>query len=269
MHPYPHLLTATDELEGLRILLECILTSGRRNGAYLEIVGCLLSIDFRQNRWEDFCNLRGAYLEAGGEICRAGWDRATRVYTNRADKPTKPSYLNRLVAFPDKPRKWTSATKGLNQIEKISIELAKKPGFSNLSFVILRPADLYDQFRPGYVPCAIAGDFKFREGRIDLSVMFRTSDALAVGYADIYYMRLLQMQVLRLAKEKAMNVTLDEAEIGMLNMYLCRTFVQRTRTSKNGVRMDGLKAANAVVGLIKAHQIAPPDEPTPLGQLRL
>ena len=230
MHPYPHFLTADDELGGLRILLESILSSGRRNGTYLEIVGCLLSINFRQDRWEDFCKFREGYFGAGGEFSRKGWDRATRVYTTRTDKPTKPSYLNPLVAFPDKPRKWTSATKGLNQIEKISMERARKPGFSNLSFVILRPADLHDQFRPGYVPCAIAGDFKFRDGRIDLNVMFRTSDAPAVGYADIYYMRQLQMRVLNLAK--TLNASLTTAELGLLNMYLCRLYPANTDKQK-------------------------------------
>ena len=239
-------------MEGLRGLLERILTSGRRNGSYLEIVGCLLSMDFQQNRWKTFCGLREAYLEAGGGFSRTGWVRATRVYTTCTDKPTKPSYLKRLVAFPDKTRKETASKEGLDQIEKISMELAKKPGFSNLSFVILRPADLHDQFRPGYVPCAIAGDFKFREGRIDLNVMFRTSDALSVGYADIYYMRQLQMQVLRLAQEKTANAALKRAEIGMLNMYLCRTYIQRTRISKSGMRMDGLKAAEAIIELLKA-----------------
>src|SRR5258705_13100246 len=129
---YPHLLTANTELDGLRVLLECILTSGSRNGIYLEIVGCLLSIDFHGDRWKDFCNFRDDYLDAGGEFARTGWSRATRVYTTPTDKPTKPSYLKRLVAYPDRPRK--SGTGELNQIEKISIELAKKPGFRNLSF---------------------------------------------------------------------------------------------------------------------------------------
>jgi len=109
------------------------------------------------------------------------WNRATRVYTTCTDRPTRPSYLKRLLAFPDRPRNRASGADGLNQIEKISMEFAKKPGFSNLSFIILRPADLHDQFRPGYVPCAIAGDFKFRDGRIDFNVMFHTSDALALG----------------------------------------------------------------------------------------
>ena len=97
--------------------------------------------------------------------------------------------------------------------------------------------------------------------------MFRTSDALAIGYADIYYMRQLQIQVLRLAKARTMNAALNKTEIGMLNMYLCRTYIQRTRTSKSGVRIDGLEAANAVVRLIKAQRIAGPNGLSPLGQL--
>src|SRR5438132_12848285 len=116
MDLHPQLLTANDELEGLGLLLERILSSGRRNGIYLEIVGCLLSIDFRPDRWEDFRRFREEYLVAGGEFSRKGWERATRVYTDRKDRRTKPSYLNRLVAFPDKTRKWPSVTKGLNQI---------------------------------------------------------------------------------------------------------------------------------------------------------
>jgi hypothetical protein len=248
---HPQLVLANGELEGLCLLLERILSSGQRNGTYLEIVGCLLSIEFSQEGWNAFCRLRKSYLAAGGEFSHKGWERATRVYTTRVDKPTKPSYLNRLVAFPDMPRRGTSQAPGLNQIEKISIELARKPGFSNLSFVILRPADLHDQFRPGYVPCAIAGDFKFRNATLDLNVMFCTSDALAVGYADIYYMRRLQMQVLEQAS--LLNASLNTAKIGLLNMYLCRTYVQRTRTNKSGLRMDGLKAASAVIELINSH----------------
>jgi hypothetical protein len=248
MRQQPQLITAGDELSGFADLLNSILTSGRRNGVYHELLGCLFSIDFHQSGWREFCNFREIYLEATGDLARTGWERATRVYTNRADRPTKPSYLGRLVAFPDVPRKPLSGGKSLNQIDKISIELAKKPGLSNLSFVILRPADLYDQFRPGYVPCAIAGDFKLREKRLDLNVMFRTSDALFVGYADIYYVRRLQMQILDGAR--LFNDSLKDAEIGLLNMYLCRTYIQRTGRTKKGVRIDGLKSARAVIHLI-------------------
>lgn len=81
-----------------------------------------------------------------------------------------------------------------------------------------------------------------------------------MGYAYIYYLRQLQMEVLRLAKERTTNSGLRKAGIGMLNMYLCRSYIQRTRTTKSGVRMDGLKAADSVVRLIRAYQAARPFE---------
>ena len=112
---------------------------------------------------------------------------------------------------------------------KISEELGKKPGYSNLSFVILRPADLHDQFRPGYVPCPIAGDFKFRDGRLNLSVMFRTNDAFSVGYADIYYLRCLQLEILDMAQSYTNKKNLMEGKIGDLSLYFSRTYVEKSK----------------------------------------
>lgn len=88
--------------------------------------------------------------------------------------------------------------------------------------------------------------------------MFRTSDALAIGYADIYYMRQLQIEVLGLAKQRTTHVVLRKGEVGMLNMYLCRSYIQRTCTTKSGAHMDGVKAANAVVRLIRTHKVGRP-----------
>jgi len=252
-----HLIEAFDEFSALRDLLRLILSEGEKNGNYLEILGCLLSIRFEERQWERFCAFRDDYLRAGGEPTEVGWARATRVYTTQTDKPTKPSYLKRLTAYPDTPRRTVTSASGLNQLQKISHEIAKKPGYSNLSFVILRPADLHDQFRPGYVPCAIAGDFKFRGGMLDLSVMFRTSDALGLGYADIYYMRQLQLEVLTNAQEQSHSQELREADVGYLNMYLARAYVERTRTVPAGPA-QGVKRISLiplVEGLIRELEI--------------
>ncbi|HKH38299.1 MAG TPA: hypothetical protein VKA82_14150 [Rubrobacter sp.] len=212
--------------------MRLISEEGKPNGNYLEILNCLLSIEYHPADWQHFCDFRQDFLRVGGGVAEKGWSRASRVYTVPKDSPTKPSYLKRLIDYPDRPRKAVADQGGLDQLAKIAIELAKKPGYSNLSFVFLRPADLHDQFRPGYVPCPIAGDFKFRDGKLQLSVMFRTNDAFAVGYADLYYMRQIQLDVLKEAQRLTESDTLQYGKPGNLNMFFARTYIEKSKVIK-------------------------------------
>ncbi|MFB0520564.1 MAG: hypothetical protein ACETWD_03930 [Desulfatiglandales bacterium] len=237
-----HLITAQNELHGLHDLLGLILHKGAANGNYLELLDCLLTIPFAQSSWQRYCRFKDEFLKVGGEIARIGWEKVTRVYTNESDRHTKPSYLGRLIAYPDRPRNAKGVSPGLNQINKITTELAKKPGYSNLSFVFLRPADLHDQVRPGYVPCAIAGDFKFRDGQFHMNVMFRTSDAFAVAYGDVYYLRQLQIKVLTQAQNQTAHIALRDGRVGNLTLYFCRSYIERSRK----VRMKGRSSSKRV-----------------------
>lgn len=248
-----HLLIAKDELWALHDLLQLILREGNANGNYLEVLSCLLTIQFDSSGWESFCRFRDDLLRIGGDTVVSGWQKASRVYNSKEDRPTKPSYLKRLTAYPDRPRKCELESREFNQLDKICIELASKPGYSNLSFVIFRPADLYDQFRPGYVPCPIAGDFKFREGRLNLSVMFRTNDAFAVGYADIYNLRLLQQKILLKAQQYTTKTSLKEGQIGDLNLYFSRTFVEKYKTlrDKNNHNLKRVKVIPMIENVLK------------------
>lgn len=222
-----YLITARNEFEGLSRLLYLILEEGKPNGNYLEIVSCLLTISYNSAGLARFHAFHEKFLNITGQTGRDGWNRATRVYTTTRDLPSKPSYLRRLVEYPDQPRKSQESVSHVNQIDNIASELAKKPGFNILSFVFLRPADLIDKFRPGYVPCPIAGDFKFRDGKLHLSVMFRTSNAFAVGYADIFYLREIQKTVLEQAKRRSPGGRIHKGDIGDLNLYFSRTYVEK------------------------------------------
>jgi thymidylate synthase len=225
------LIQARDELDALGALLEHILSEGTRTGNYLEVTNLLLEIAFDEASWGHFCSFKERYLEIAGTFGRTGWKRATRVYTETVDRPSKPSYRRRLVDFPDTPRRGEPGDT-INQLDKIASLLASKPGYSNLSFVVLRPADLFDQFRPGYVPCPIAGDFKLRDGRLGLSVMFRTNDALSVAYADIHYLRLLQMEVLEAAQSRSAARRLHCAQVGNLYLYFSRAYIEKSKRLK-------------------------------------
>jgi hypothetical protein len=121
-----YFLDANDELCALHDLLLLIMQNGKANGNCLEVLNCLLTIHYDPNAWEDFCSIREDFLHIGDEPARIGWDKASRVYTSRMDRPTKPSYLKRLEAYPDRPRRCDKKSIELNQIEKIAIELAKK-----------------------------------------------------------------------------------------------------------------------------------------------
>ena len=228
-----YLITTRNELEGLSRLLRLVLGNGRVNGNYLEILSCLLTIHYEQDGLVRFRAFHDKFLDITGQIGREGWNKATRVYTTNKDRVTKPSYLRRLLEYPDTSRKSENSTQYISQIDTISSEMAKKPGYSILSFVFLRPADLVDKFRPGYVPCPLAGDFKFRDGRLHLGVMFRTSDAFGVGYADIFYLRAMQETVLQKAKEKSSLERIHAGEIGDLNLYFSRTYIERSHQLKD------------------------------------
>jgi hypothetical protein len=225
-----HLLDCRSELHALLALNELVLKEGLSNGNCREVLSCLVQIPFNEKAWRRFRSFEKRFLKVGGRIAKSGWFRATRVYTNPKNYPQKPSYLARLIDYPDKPRRTPKLVLGLNQLDKISNELAQRPGLSNLSFVVLRAADLFDQTRPGYVPCVIAGDFKFRCGELHLNVMLRTSDVFSVMYADIFYLRQIQSQVLGTARKFTRNKELKNGKVGNLNLYLSRAFIKKSHS---------------------------------------
>jgi len=63
------------ELGAYRQLLECIQENGERNGNFLEIRGCLLTINYNKENWQKFVIYRKSYLKLGKGIIRRGWDR--------------------------------------------------------------------------------------------------------------------------------------------------------------------------------------------------
>ena len=233
---------AKGEIEALIALLQEIKKNGKHVNNYLEKTDLLLKISYRKEEWERFVNFKKKYFDITNPVGELGWKKATTVYTKTTDRPVKPSYRKRLVAYPDQPKR-PKTTDNINQIKKITSLLASKPGYSNLSFVFLRPADLYDQFRPGYVPCPIAGDVKFRHGKLNLSIMFRTNNALTVGYADLFYLRELQKEIFEKAKMQTSAQRLLDGELGSISIFFCRSFIEK-RINQN---QNGLILAQALI----------------------
>lgn len=243
---------ANSESDGLARAIAITLEEGCRQGDKIEKLCFLVSVPFEEMAWKKYRNFQQDYVEFSNSLGLHGWQRATRVYTDPRDRPTKPSYLKRLVAFPDRHRRSPQSEVSINQINTIVHKLAAKPGYSLLSFVFLRPADLHDQFRAGYVPCPIAGDFKYRNGQLHLNVMFRTCDLLAVGYADIFYLRQLQLDVLSEAKQITQRSDLSSGVPGDLNLFFGRAYVParvKLDPNKRGTT-SGVTVAKKLIALL-------------------
>ena len=187
------------ELIGLAKLLSLILDNGKLNGRYVEISPCLLSMNYNETKWEEYKNFKEAYLKITNKIGSRGILKATRVFETLKNTSSKPSYLSRLTEYRDYSYK-NKESFYVNQIETIAKQLSLNPGYSCLSFVLLRPTDLIDKVRPGYVPCIIGGDLKFRDKKLTMNVMLRSFDSLGSGYADIFYLRNLQRDILEKAR---------------------------------------------------------------------
>jgi len=68
-----------------------------------------------------------------------------------------------------------------------------------------------------------------------LSVFFRTHDAYRLGLPDLFFLRMLQREVLDRVKTYSSSGKLSQATIGELNVYYSRAFVftrQRTAAMK-------------------------------------
>jgi thymidylate synthase len=77
------------------------------------------------------------------------------------------------------------------------------------------------------MPCPIAGDFKFRQNRLDLNVFFRTHDVYRLGYPDFFFMRALQREILARVHSEARH-RFTGAKNGELNLFFSRAFILRS-----------------------------------------
>ena len=244
-------IEANGTLDALKKTLSYILEKGYREGSYLECSPLTLTIS--PNPSEIITEeIHTRIISIASPFSNNGWERAKRVYTTEKDKRSKPSYRKRLTRYPDKPSYIRRDLPQIDQITNISDDMAKKPGFSCLSFTVLRPADLIDKFRPGYVPCLISGDFKFRKGFLSLNTMFRTNDALSVLFADLTYLRLLQKEVLERAKIKTTSEKLLNGNIGDLSIFFSRITIPLYLKDKSGDKFSGRDLARKMVTELEA-----------------
>ncbi|RZJ88133.1 MAG: hypothetical protein EOO20_14385 [Chryseobacterium sp.] len=243
------LVQGKNEFDAYLKLIRLVMEEGYKSSRYLEVLNCLLSIEYSKEEFQSFINYKEKYLQAVGGTAKVAWQRAIRVYTTFEDRMTKPSYHKRM-------RDYSELLNGevhkIDQIDTIINELSHKPKYSLLSFTIFRPVDYLLMKRPGYIPCPIAGDFKFRKGKLHLNIFFRSHDVLNFGYADIYFLRKLQLQVLDEAQQVTRHLALKKGEIGSLNFHFSRAFLPLRMEMRKKQYINGEEIRDTIDRLLES-----------------
>jgi hypothetical protein len=87
--------------------------------------------------------------------------------------------------------------------------------------------------------------------------MLRTNDAFAVAYADLYYLRQIQLEVLQEAQSVTQSVKLKEGAPGNLNVYFARTYIERSKvikTANGSQRVRVVPLVNQLLDEVETYQ---------------
>lgn len=229
------LIDASDSVAALGRLLSLTLREGHVLSDRVELLSVLVSVGSAENmeRTKRFVQ---RYKEVvGAEF----WDRAKQLYCSPEPFRWKVSYRGRLTG--------TGRESEDNQLRHIVQSLSRTPGANTLSFSFHRPADhRRARVLPASMPCPIAGDFKYRHGQLHLNVFFRTHDAYRLGFPDLFFMRLLQREILNSLLTVAPR-RFANTDLGELNLFLSRVFILKHHRNK------AEKLLKAVVRFQSAH----------------
>lgn len=218
----PELIQSDSELKAYLLLIERIEQKGERSSRYLEILNSIVSMDFKKENFKQFLENKDYLINVIGETAFLSFKRAIRLFEDKVDRVTKPSYRKRLTDYEEI---FNGSTISVNQLERLIYELIQKPLSSTLSFSFFRPIDNIKKQRQGYVPCPLIGDFKFRKNKLHLSIFFRSQDALNFFIPDVYYFRQLQLEILEAVKKEDIKDKFSKTEIGSLNFHYSRVYL--------------------------------------------
>jgi Thymidylate synthase len=156
-----------------------------------------------------------------------GLRKAERAYVRTGDRITKPSYIKRVRSFPDFSKK-TRTIANIDQIKSVARGVCEEPNASYHVISIFRPVDLLEKFRPGYVPCIICADFKYRAKRLDGKFFFRSCDGYNLLPFDMFYCIGILEQ---LVDQIMANQFQYEIKPGRIMFWFSRIYVSRFDTS--------------------------------------
>ena len=174
-----------------------------------------------------------------------GLRKAERAYLRNGDRITKPSYISRVRSYRDFSKR-TKLVSTIDQIKSVARVFCEEPNASYHVISIFRPMDLLEKFRPGYVPCVICADFKYRDKKLVAKFFFRSCDAFNLLPFDLFY-------CIGLAEQLLDQIVIDgfrpKIELAEVMFWFSRIFVSRfDRGHRQSMirKIDGFRTAHGL-----------------------
>jgi hypothetical protein len=227
-------LASDGALDAYRNILNRFSNVRERHNHNFEIQDLILQLAFRSRGMSDLREFLDLVCESEPHTLGKGFRKAERAYVRTGDRITKPSYIRRLRAFPDFSRR-TESVKNIDQIKSVAKGFCDEPNASYHVVSIFRPVDLFEKFRPGYVPCVISADFKYREGQLNGKFFFRSCDAFNLLPFDIFYCAGILEQ---LSDEIASRGFNEDFCIGAMTFWFSRIYISRFDIGRCQALMD-------------------------------
>jgi hypothetical protein len=216
-------ITSLDGLDAYRRVLDRFGSSKSKHNHNFEIQDLVVKIPVASRATHRLRSFLDFIFEVEPLRLGKGLRKAERAYVRTGDRITKPSYIKRIRSFPDYSRK-TRTVNNIDQIRLVARRFCEEPNASYHVISIFRPVDLIDKFRPGYVPCVVCADFKYRKNMLSGKFFFRSCDAYNLLPFDTFYCIGIMEQLLDQIK---MNHFADKIEIGSALFWFSRIYVSR------------------------------------------
>jgi hypothetical protein len=235
-------LTSLDGLEAYKAVLDRFGSDRTKHNHNYEIQDLILQIGAALGATARLRSFLDFLFEKEPLRLGKGLRKAERAYVRTGDRITKPSYIKRIRSFPDYSRK-TRTISNIDQIRLVARRFCEEPNASYHVISIFRPVDLLDKFRPGYVPCVVCADFKYRKNQLSGKFFFRSCDAYNLLPFDMFYCIGIMEQLFDQIK---MNHFSGKIEIGSVLFWFSRIYISRFDIEQRPamIRMIGRYQAN-------------------------
>jgi len=236
-----------DALAAFENILKCFEGIKQRHNHNFEIQDLVLRIPHTRAATNELRRFIEYLFETEPLKLGKGLRKAERAYIRNGDRITKPSYISRVRSYQDFSKR-TKLVSTIDQIKSVARVFCEEPNASYHVISIFRPIDLLEKFRPGYVPCVICADFKYRDKKLVAKFFFRSCDAFNLLPFDLFYCTSLAEQLL---DQIIMDGFRGKIELSQVMFWFSRIFVSRfDRGNRQPMirKIESFKTAHGIVG---------------------